>query len=130
MLSQILTITIVENINPEVAQKAKDAIKLINVDGELNSISKKVVTLVLGGSHSIGVPLATAGDYSFIAPTATMVVHPIRTNGLVIGINETFEYFKKMQERITQFILRTSILFCPEESAIIFLPCMPEARFL
>lgn len=74
----------------------------------LNSISKKVVTLVLGGSHSIGVPLATAGDYSFIAPTATMVVHPIRTNGLVIGVNETFEYFKKMQERITQFIIRTS----------------------
>ena len=56
----------------------------------INSISKKVVTLVLGGSHSIGVPLATAGDYSFI------------------GVNETFEYFKKMQERITQFIIRTS----------------------
>lgn len=74
----------------------------------IKSISKKVVTLVLGGSHSIGVPLATAGDYSFIAPTATMVVHPIRTNGLVIGVNETFEYFKKMQERITQFIIRTS----------------------
>ena len=74
----------------------------------INSISKKVVTLVLGGSHSIGVPLATAGDYSFIAPTGTMVVHPIRTNGLVIGVNETFEYFKKMQERIVQFIIRTS----------------------
>ena len=66
----------------------------------LNSVSKKVVTLVLGGSHSIRIPLATAGDYSFIAPTATMIVHPIRTNGLVIGVNETFEYFKKMQERI------------------------------
>ncbi|EQK42092.1 ClpP family protease [Paraclostridium bifermentans] len=74
----------------------------------MNSVSKKVVTLVLGGSHSIGVPLATAGDYSFIAPTATMIVHPIRTNGLVIGVNETFEYFKKMQERITRFIIRTS----------------------
>lgn len=74
----------------------------------INSTSKKVVTLVLGGSHSIGVPLATAGDYSFIAPTATMIVHPIRTNGLVIGVNETFEYFKKMQERIVQFIIRTS----------------------
>ena len=74
----------------------------------INSLSKKVVTLVLGGSHSIGVPLATAGDYSFIAPTATMIVHPIRTNGLVIGINETFEYFKKMQERIDDFIVRTS----------------------
>ncbi len=74
----------------------------------LNSISKKVVTLVLGGSHSIGVPLATSGDYSFIAPSATMIVHPIRTNGLVIGVNETFEYFKKMQERINDFIVRTS----------------------
>ncbi|MEG0050669.1 MAG: ATP-dependent Clp protease proteolytic subunit [Terrisporobacter sp.] len=74
----------------------------------INSISKKVVTLVLGGSHSIGVPLATAGDYSYIAPTATMIVHPIRTNGLVIGVNETFEYFKKMQERIVSFITRTS----------------------
>ena len=71
----------------------------------INSISKKVV---LGGSHSIGVPLATAGDYSYIAPSATMIVHPIRTNGLVIGINESFEYFKKMQERIDEFITRTS----------------------
>lgn len=74
----------------------------------IDSISKKVVTLVLGGSHSIGVPLATAGDYSYIAPSATMIVHPIRTNGLVIGINESFEYFKKMQERIDEFITRTS----------------------
>ena len=74
----------------------------------INSLSKKVVTLVLGGSHSIGVPLATAGDYSFIAPSATMIVHPIRTNGLVIGVNETFQYFKKMQERINDFIVRTS----------------------
>ena len=74
----------------------------------INSISKKVVTLVLGGSHSTGVPLATAGDYSYIAPSATMIVHPIRTNGLVIGINESFEYFKKMQERIDEFITRTS----------------------
>ena len=74
----------------------------------INSISKKVVTLVLGGSHSIGVPLATAGDYSYIAPSATMIVHPIRTNGLVIGINESFQYFKKMQERIDEFITRTS----------------------
>ena len=52
--------------------------------------------------------LQHAGDYSFIAPTATMIVHPIRTNGLVIGVNETFEYFKKMQERIVEFIIRTS----------------------
>ena len=88
----------------------------------INSISKKVVTLVLGGSHSIGVPLATAGDYSYIAPSATMVVHPIRTNGLVIGINETFEYFKKMQERIVEFITRTSNIKRDELNKLIF--CM------
>jgi ATP-dependent protease ClpP protease subunit len=72
------------------------------------SLSKPKVTLVIGGGHSIGVPLATAGDYSFIAPTATMTIHPIRMNGLVIGIPQTFEYFLKMQERIVDFVLRTS----------------------
>ncbi|SHG93904.1 ClpP family protease [Tepidibacter thalassicus] len=74
----------------------------------INSLSKHTVTLVLGGSHSIGVPLATSGDYSFIAPTATMTIHPIRMSGLVIGVSETFEYFRKMQERIISFITRTS----------------------
>lgn len=74
----------------------------------INSLSKRTVTLVLGGSHSIGVPLATAGERSFIVPTASMTIHPIRMNGLVIGTNETFEYFKKMQERIIQFVTRTS----------------------
>lgn len=72
------------------------------------SLSKPKVTLVIGGGHSIGVPLATAGDYSFIAPTATMTIHPIRMNGLVIGIPQTFRYFAKMQERIINFVLRTS----------------------
>ena len=72
------------------------------------SLSKPKVTLVIGGGHSIGVPLATAGDYSFIAPTATMTIHPIRMNGLIIGIPQTFEYFLKMQERIVNFVLRTS----------------------
>jgi len=72
------------------------------------SLSKPKVTLVIGGGHSIGVPLATAGDYSFIAPTATMTIHPIRMNGLVIGIPQTFKYFLKMQERIVNFVLRTS----------------------
>ena len=72
------------------------------------SLSKPKITLVIGGGHSIGVPLATAGDYSFIAPTATMTIHPIRMNGLIIGIPQTFEYFLKMQERIVNFVLRTS----------------------
>lgn len=74
----------------------------------INSIDKPKVSLVLGGGHSIGVPLATATDYSFIVPTATMTIHPIRTKGLVIGVPQTFKYFKKMQQRITDFILRTS----------------------
>jgi len=72
------------------------------------SISKPKVSLVLGGGHSIGVPLATATDCSFIAPTATMTIHPIRMNGLVIGVPQTFRYFTKMQERITDFILQHS----------------------
>lgn len=72
------------------------------------SIDKPKVSLVLGGGHSIGVPLATAADYSFIVPTATMTIHPIRTTGLVIGVPQTFRYFEKMQRRIINFILRTS----------------------
>jgi len=72
------------------------------------SIDKPKVSLVLGGGHSIGVPLATAADYSFIVPTAAMTIHPIRTTGLVIGVPQTFRYFEKMQQRIIKFILRTS----------------------
>lgn len=74
----------------------------------INSINKPKVSLVLGGGHSIGVPLATAADYSFIVPTATMTIHPIRTSGLVIGVPQTFRYFEKMQQRIIDFIVRTS----------------------
>ena len=74
----------------------------------LRSLSKPTVSLVIGGGHSIGVPLATAANYSFISPSATMIVHPIRMNGLVIGVSQTFDYFNKMQERITEFIVRTS----------------------
>ncbi len=59
------------------------------------SIDKPKVSLVLGGGHSIGVPLATAADYSFIVPTAAMTIHPIRTTGLVIGVPQTFRYFEK-----------------------------------
>ena len=63
---------------------------------------------MLGGGHSIGVPLAVSTDYSFIAPTATMTVHPIRTNGLVIGVAQSFDYFKRMQERIVRFVISHS----------------------
>lgn len=68
-------------------------------------LSKPTVSLVLGGSHSIGVPLAVAADYSFIVPTGTMVVHPVRMNGLFIGVPQTFDYFKKIQERINWFVV-------------------------
>lgn len=74
----------------------------------INSLSKPTVSLVIGGGHSIGVPLATSARYSFISPSATMIVHPIRMNGLVIGVPQTFDYFNKMQERINDFIVRTS----------------------
>lgn len=74
----------------------------------IQSLSKPTVSLVIGGGHSIGVPLATAADYSYISPSATMIVHPIRMNGLVLGVPQTFEYFNKMQERINEFIVRTS----------------------
>lgn len=68
------------------------------------SLTKPKVTLVLGGGHSIGVPIAVAGDISFIAETATMTIHPIRLNGLVIGVPQTFEYLDKMQERVVRFV--------------------------
>lgn len=74
----------------------------------IRSLSKPTVSLVIGGGHSIGVPLATSANYSFISPSATMIIHPIRMNGLVLGVPQTFEYFNKMQERINEFIVRTS----------------------
>ena len=74
----------------------------------IHGIDKPKVSLVLGGGHSIGVPLATSTDYSVIVPSATMTIHPIRTTGLVIGVPQTFRYFQKMQRRIIDFVLRTS----------------------
>lgn len=79
------------------------------------SINKPVVSLVLGGAHSIGVPIAVASDYSFITPTATMTIHPVRMNGTVIGVQQTFEFFDQMQERIVAFVAKNSHI--------------PEARF-
>lgn len=72
------------------------------------TLSKPTVTLVLGGGHSIGVPIAVSADYSFIAETATMTIHPIRLNGLVIGVPQTFEYLDKMQERVLRFVINHS----------------------
>ncbi|MBE7043811.1 MAG: Clp protease [Ruminococcaceae bacterium] len=68
------------------------------------SLSKPTVSLVLGGSHSIGVPIAVSTSYSYIVPTGTMVIHPVRMNGMVIGVSQTFDYFKQIQDRITGFV--------------------------
>lgn len=68
------------------------------------SVKKPTVSLVLGGSHSIGVPLAVSTDYSFIVPSGTMLVHPVRMNGTMIGAKQTYDYFKKIQDRITGFV--------------------------
>lgn len=70
----------------------------------LASLSKPTVSLVLGGSHSIGVPIAVSTDYSYIVKTGTMVIHPVRMNGMVIGVPQTFDYFKLIQDRITGFV--------------------------
>lgn len=74
----------------------------------LASMSKPTVSIVLGGGHSIGVPIAVSCDYSFIAETATMTIHPIRLTGLVIGVPQTFEYLDKMQERVVNFVVKHS----------------------
>ena len=72
------------------------------------SMSKKTASLVLGGGHSIGVPLAVAADRSFMVPSATMTVHPVRYNGLVLGVEQSFRYFQQMQNRINGFIVAHS----------------------
>lgn len=68
------------------------------------SLSKPTVSLVLGGSHSIGVPIAVSTNYSFVVKTGTMVIHPVRLNGMIIGVAQTFDYFKQIQDRITGFV--------------------------
>ena len=71
-------------------------------------MNKPTVSLVLGGGHSIGVPLAVSARQSFIAPSATMTIHPVRMNGLVLGVPQTLSYFDKMQERIVRFVCDNS----------------------
>ena len=72
------------------------------------SMSKPTVSLVLGGSHSIGIPLAVSTNHSFIVPTASMTVHPVRMNGLIIGVPQSLLYLKKMEERVVEFVTRNS----------------------
>jgi len=72
------------------------------------SMKKPTASIVLGGGHSIGVPLAVSAKRSFIAGTATMTVHPVRMSGMVIGVPQTYEYFRNMQDRITNFVVQNS----------------------
>lgn len=119
-LSSSTKTTKYEHVLPKLAEVEDDAgidgvlILLNTVGGDVESglaiaemiasLSKPTVSLVLGGSHSIGVPLAVAADYSYIVPTGTMVIHPVRLSGTVIGARQTYDYFKQMQERISGFI--------------------------
>ncbi|NLX89389.1 MAG: translocation-enhancing protein TepA [Syntrophomonadaceae bacterium] len=72
------------------------------------SLSKPTVSIVMGGGHSIGAAIAVSADYSLIAPTATMTIHPIRLTGLVIGVPQTYEYLDKMQDRVVRFVVEHS----------------------
>lgn len=78
----------------------------------LAGMNKPTVSIVLGGGHSIGIPLAVAAKYSYIARSASMTVHPVRSNGLTLGVPQTFEYFRKMQERINTFVSSNSNIPC------------------
>ena len=109
-----------DHVLPKLAQLEDDAqveglLVLLNTSGGdvdaglaiaemIASLSMPTVSLVLGGSHSIGVPLAVAADYSFIVPTGTMMVHPVRMTGMVIGTERTYEYFEMIQDRILNFV--------------------------
>ncbi|MCL5982524.1 MAG: ATP-dependent Clp protease proteolytic subunit [Firmicutes bacterium] len=92
----------------------------------IETLSKPTVSLVVGGGHSIGVPIAVSASYSFIAETATMTIHPIRLSGLVIGVPQTYEYLDKMQDRVIKFVTRNSriseekfrqLMFCTDQMA-------------
>ena len=74
----------------------------------ISTLSIPTVSLVLGGGHSIGIPLATAADYSYITNSATMTLHPVRTNGMVITSETTFDYMRKTQDRVIDFIVEHS----------------------
>ena len=83
-------------------------------------MKKPTVSLVLGGGHSIGVPLAVAAKKSFIAPSATMTIHPVRMNGLMLGVPQTLDYFQRMQDRITRFVTHNSHI-SPERFTRLFM---------
>jgi ATP-dependent protease ClpP protease subunit len=103
----------------EESKKVKGIVILINTLGGdveaglaiaemIASLTKPTASIVLGGGHSIGVPLAVSANKSFIVPSATMTIHPVRTNGVVLGVPQSFDYLEKMQDRIINFIINHS----------------------
>lgn len=124
MLSQTDKSTKYEHLIPQlVAIEQDDAIQgvlvILNTAGgdvesglaiaeAIRGMSKPKVSIVMGGGHSIGVPIAVSGDYTFIAPTATMTIHPVRLNGMVIGVPATLEYMERMQDRVVAFVTENS----------------------
>ncbi len=74
----------------------------------VSGISKPTVSIVLGGGHSIGVPLAVSANHSFIVPSASMTIHPVRSSGTILGVSQSFLYFQKMQNRIVKFVVENS----------------------
>ena len=115
-----------EHILPELAKVESDekiggVLILVNtIGGDVScglalaemiaSLTKPTVSLIIGDSHSIGVPLSVAADHTIIAPSATVVIHPVRMSGTVLGAPQTYEYFQLIQERITNFIAKHSVI--------------------
>lgn len=85
----------------------------------ISGMKKPTVSIVLGGGHSIGIPLAVAAKKSFIAKSASMTAHPVRSTGLTIGVPQTFEYYKRMQDRITEFIVDNSNITAEKYTSLI-----------
>ena len=123
-LPQTSKTTKYEHVLPELAviqdnKKVDGVLLLLNTVGGdveaglaiaevISGMKKPSVSIVLGGGHSIGIPLAVAAKKSFIAKSASMTVHPVRTTGLTLGVPQTFEYFQRMQDRITTFVAENS----------------------
>ena len=111
-----------EHILPQLVAIAqdKDVESGLAIAEGIAELPKPVVTVVLGGGHSIGVPIATAGNYSFIAPSASMTIHPVRLTGMVIGVPATMEYIERMQDRVVDFVVSHSKISDAEFRRLMF----------
>lgn len=124
MLSQTDKSTKYEHLIPQLVaieqdESIKGVLVILNTAGgdvesglaiaeAIRGLSKPTVSVVMGGGHSIGVPIAVSCDYTFIAPTATMTIHPVRLNGMIIGVPATMEYMERMQDRVVDFVTANS----------------------